>query len=53
VGKLADLVLLKKNPLADIDNTKAIAFVMKGGAIVDERSLPLAGGPQPRRWPAP
>jgi hypothetical protein len=24
---------------------------MKGGSIVDESKLPLAGGPQKRRWP--
>jgi imidazolonepropionase-like amidohydrolase len=49
-GKLADLVLLNKDPTADINNTKAIAFVMKGGEIIDESKLPLAGGKQPRRF---
>jgi hypothetical protein len=29
----------------------AILLVMKHGRIVDESRLPLAGGPQPRRWP--
>src|SRR2546423_7578 len=48
-GKIADAVLLNANPMADIDNCKAIAFVMKAGQIVDESKLPLAGGPQPRR----
>jgi imidazolonepropionase-like amidohydrolase len=52
-GKLADLVLLNADPLADIDNTRAIALVMKGGTIVDESALPLAGGPARRRYPAP
>ncbi len=51
-GKLADLLLLNADPLKDIDNTKAIALVMKGGRIVDESTLPLAGGPARRRFPA-
>jgi imidazolonepropionase-like amidohydrolase len=51
-GKLADLVLLNADPLADIDATKDIALVMKGGVIIDESKLPMAGGPQKRRWPA-
>jgi imidazolonepropionase-like amidohydrolase len=49
-GKLADLLLLNADPTADIDNVKQIAFVMKGGQIVDESKLPLAGGPQKRRF---
>ena len=49
-GKLADLVLLNADPLADIDNTKAIALVMKGGRIIDESKLPMAGGPQKKRY---
>jgi imidazolonepropionase-like amidohydrolase len=49
-GKLADLVLLKADPLADIDNTKAIALVMKNGKIIDESKLPLAGGPRKKRY---
>jgi len=49
-GKLADLLLLNADPIADIENVKKIAFVMKGGQIVDESKLPLAGGPQKRRF---
>ena len=49
-GKLADLVLLNADPTADINNTKSIAFVMKGGEIIDESKLPLPGGKQPRRF---
>jgi len=48
-GKLADLVLLSKDPTVDINNAKAIVFVMKGGRIIDESRLPLAGGKQERR----
>jgi imidazolonepropionase-like amidohydrolase len=50
-GKLADLVLLNADPLTDIDNTKDIALVMKGGKIIDESALPLAGGPAKRWYP--
>jgi len=49
-GKLADLVLLNSDPLANIDNSEDIALVMKNGTIVDESKLPLAGGPQKRRF---
>lgn len=49
-GKLADLVLLARDPAADINNTKSIVLVMKAGRIIDERALPLAGGRQARRF---
>ena len=49
-GKLADAVLLSADPTADINNCKAIVFVMKAGEMIDESKLPLAGGPQPRRF---
>ena len=49
-GKLADLVLLSQDPAADINNAKSIVFVMKGGQIIDESRLPLAGGRQKRRF---
>jgi len=50
VGKLADLVLLSKDPSADINNAKSIVFVMKNGKLIDESQLPLAGGRQKRRF---
>jgi len=49
-GKLADLVLLSKDPTADINSAKSIVFVMKDGQIIDESQLPLAGGKQKRRF---
>lgn len=49
--KLADLVLLNSDPVANIDNTNDIALVMKNGKIIDESKLPLAGGPQKKRSP--
>lgn len=48
-GRIADAVLLNADPTADINNCKAIAFVMKAGQLIDESKLPLAGGSQPRR----
>ncbi|HEY2782456.1 MAG TPA: amidohydrolase family protein [Steroidobacteraceae bacterium] len=51
-GKLADLVLLAKDPTVDINNAKSIVFVMKGGQLIDESQLPLAGGKQKRRFAA-
>ncbi len=38
-GKLADLVLLDANPLADIGNTKQIRAVMTGGRLVEKAAL--------------
>lgn len=32
-GRYADLVMLSKNPLADIDNLESVVWVMKGGRI--------------------
>jgi imidazolonepropionase-like amidohydrolase len=49
-GKFADLVLLNADPAADIENTSDIALVMKAGKIIDESRLPLAGGPQRKRF---
>ncbi len=34
-GKIADLVILNKNPLDDIHNTKEIRYVMKDGVLYD------------------
>jgi len=38
-GKLADLVVLDKNPLDDIHNTTAIRFVMKNGELFDANTM--------------
>jgi imidazolonepropionase-like amidohydrolase len=38
-GKLADLVVLDKNPLDDIRNTMAIRYVMKNGELFDGNTL--------------
>lgn len=39
VGKRADLVLLKANPLVDIGNTRALAGVMVGGRWISRTEL--------------
>ena len=49
-GKLADLVLLAKDPSVDINNAKTILFVVKNGQVIDESQLPLAGGNQKKRY---
>lgn len=38
-GKLADLVILEKDPLADIRNTRSIREVMKNGRLYDGQTL--------------
>jgi len=49
VGKVADAVLLNADPTVRIENAREIALVLKGGEIVDESQLKLAGGPVARR----
>jgi len=41
VGKLASLVLLNKNPLENIENTKTIAAVIVRGKVYDRKALDL------------
>ena len=38
-GKLADLVILDRDPLQDIHNSTAIRFVMKNGELLDGNTL--------------
>lgn len=45
-GKVADLVVLDADPLADIRNTRAIAYVMKDGVLYRGETLD-------RVWPSP
>lgn len=39
VGKMADLILLEANPLADINNTRKIAAVILAGQLIDKPEL--------------
>lgn len=38
-GKLADLIVLDKNPLQDIHNTNSIRWVMRGGVVYEGDTL--------------
>ena len=38
-GKLADLVVMRGNPLADIRNTRRVRLVMKSGRVYDPAEL--------------
>ena len=38
-GKLADLVILDKNPLEDIHNTNSVRWVMKNGELFEGDTL--------------
>jgi imidazolonepropionase-like amidohydrolase len=38
-GKIADLIILNKNPLDDIHNSREIRYVMKGGVLYDGDTL--------------
>ena len=38
-GKLADLIVLNKDPLADIHNTNTIRYVMKNGEMFEGDTL--------------
>jgi imidazolonepropionase-like amidohydrolase len=46
-GKIADLVLLDADPLADINNTKKVNTVIKAGQVIDRSKLDL---PVNGRW---
>ena len=52
-GKLADLVVLDRDPLADIRQTRSVSLVMKGGTLYAGESLaqlwPVVE-PGPRGW---
>ena len=39
VGKLADLLVLEKDPLADLRNTNTLRYVMKNGRLYDGNTL--------------
>ena len=51
-GKLADLLVLDANPLADIKNTQSIRYVMVNGRIYDTSNMAQIGNhpsPAPKR----
>ncbi|MCA1653065.1 MAG: amidohydrolase family protein [Sphingomonadales bacterium] len=50
-GKLADLVVLDADPLADIRNSDHIVMTMIGGRLLDSNLDTIAGGPTVKRRP--
>jgi imidazolonepropionase-like amidohydrolase len=40
-GKLADMILLEADPIADINNAKKISMVIKNGVVVDRMKLKI------------
>jgi imidazolonepropionase-like amidohydrolase len=52
-GKLADLVVLAKDPLWDIHNTNSVRYVMKNGELFEGDTLNqlwLQAKPLPPLW---
>jgi Tol biopolymer transport system component/imidazolonepropionase-like amidohydrolase len=50
-GKLADLLVLDKNPLEDLRNSTSIKYTMVGGRLFDAMTLNELGGRQFKREP--
>jgi Tol biopolymer transport system component len=50
VGKLADLQVLDKNPIADLHNTNTVRYVMKNGRLYDANTLDELW-PRPKKLP--
>ena len=48
VGKLADILVLGADPIADISNIRKLEVLMKGGQIIDIESLPT--NPVTGKW---
>ena len=51
VGKLADLLVLDKNPLENIENTQYIKYVMQNGRIYDPETMNEVGNSPKVRAP--
>jgi imidazolonepropionase-like amidohydrolase len=47
-GKLADLIVVERNPLEDIKNIRKITLVMQGGKVIDRSYHPDYAMPIPR-----
>ena len=50
-GKLADLLVLEKNPLEDLRNSTSIQYTMVGGRLFDAMTLDEVGGRQRKQEP--
>lgn len=51
VGKLADILVLDKNPLDNIENTQYIKFVMQNGRLYDPETMNELGNSPKERAP--
>ena len=51
VGKLADLIVLSRNPLDDIRNTESLDLVMKNGRLYEAATLNEIGNHSATRPP--
>ncbi|GER59116.1 bifunctional TolB-family protein/amidohydrolase [Patiriisocius marinus] len=51
VGKLADLLVLDKNPLENIENTQYIKYVMQNGRLYDPETMNELGNSPKERAP--
>ena len=51
VGKLADLIVMDKNPLDNIRNSESIHYVMLNGRLYDAATMNEIGGKQRKREP--
>ncbi|HMP98656.1 MAG TPA: amidohydrolase family protein, partial [Cyclobacteriaceae bacterium] len=51
VGKLADLVVLEKNPLENIENSNSVIFTMVNGRLYDAASMNETGNRERKRLP--
>ncbi len=50
-GKLADLIVLEKNPLEDIRNSDSVVYVMKNGRLYDAATMNEIGNHPRQRLP--
>ncbi len=50
-GKLADLIVLEKNPLEDIHNTESVRYVVANGRVYDAESMNEIGTRVRARFP--
>ena len=50
-GKLADLIVVEGNPLADLRRSEYVAYVMLGGRLYDARTMNEVGNHPNERGP--